>query len=309
MIELCLGLFRIASIAAVCGLLPVTEGWSDAHQASDRFEAYLAVGYREISAIADRNGERALAQHFLARARSAASAQAVAPEAPGVLGLGAWTAREAGLARAQLVARLEGGARQAQPLLAAIAQVNFDCWVAPLPARIGVPGGDECRRRFYFAFAGLRAVAPQEKPATSGLELAAASGTSAPKPPPTSEPGCLGGSAFLDCAPIAFTGVAADNLIRLLRAGAEAQAASPEGALASGQSRGDGQSDGSSGRASTGAGSANDAVGEAAGSTGSVLGQTAEGVGATAAGAVGSTTSTLGGSVSSVGRAAGSLLK
>jgi hypothetical protein len=118
---------RTALIAAIAWLFAATSAWGDVRQTANQFGSYLALGYREVSTIADRNGDAFLARHFLARSRLAGADQPVAPEAPSESSLSAWTAREAALARQQLVARLDGGARRAQPLLAAIAHVNFDC--------------------------------------------------------------------------------------------------------------------------------------------------------------------------------------
>jgi hypothetical protein len=349
MIELRPAILRIASIAAACCLLPATGGWAAARETPSRFESYLVLGYGEVSAIADRNGEADLAKHFLARAKLAVAGQPIAPETPAGSSLSVWTMHEASLAREQFLARLEGGAREDQPLLAAIAQVNFDCWVAPLHVRIGVPDGDECRRRFYFAFAGLRLPAPPERGQSYAVEFAAAGGAAA-KASRNAEPACLGGPVRLDCPPISFTGVAADNLIRLLRGFASSDAPALEDAHSSAQAPG-GEQDGdissrgssgtasstasSSGSASTGGGStggsvsgglggtlsdASDTVGktvgDAAGTVGSTVGDasgaiggTVDAVGDTVGGAVGSTGTAVGGAVSGVGRAGGSLLK
>jgi hypothetical protein len=100
--------------------------------------------------------------------------------------------REANFARRQLLHRLDAGARLRQPLLAAIAQVNFDCWVAPVPKAGGSPKGDECRRRFYFAFAGLAPggsdlppeAIPTEDTGSPGPIIAASASDLAPPQPP-----------------------------------------------------------------------------------------------------------------------------
>lgn len=129
------------------------------------FDAYLAEGYRQLAAVAARSGPDAgLAAHFRKRSVLAARGDPVLPQDIGLGELDPWTLHEASFARKELVARLDAGARQHQPLLAAMAQVNFDCWVVPLPHRLGVPDDDQCRRRFYFALAGL----PQAYPPNAG---------------------------------------------------------------------------------------------------------------------------------------------
>src|SRR6202008_553548 len=46
-------------------------------------------------------------------------------------------------------------------------QVNFDCWVAPFPARSDLPGSGDCRRKFYAASAWLALPAPAVAAAAS----------------------------------------------------------------------------------------------------------------------------------------------
>ena len=109
-----------------------------------------------MAAVARRRGDDPqISSYYEQRQTLAATERGVEPERVDGRPLDAWTIREAGIARGQFVARLDAGARTRQPLLAAIAQVNFDCWVVPFKRKIGVPDRDECRRRFYFAFAGL----------------------------------------------------------------------------------------------------------------------------------------------------------
>src|SRR5215468_1967821 len=61
MIELRSAILRIASIAAACSLLPATGGWGEVRETPSRFESYLVLGYSEVWAIAERNGEADLA--------------------------------------------------------------------------------------------------------------------------------------------------------------------------------------------------------------------------------------------------------
>ncbi len=178
--------------AAACSLLAGTS--SAAAPELQQFDAYLLQGYRQMVEVAARKpGNAALASHFAERSAMAARVGPIEPEALEGRQLDSWTLREAGFARRQLVARLEEGARQRQPLLAAIAQVNFDCWVAASPRRPGPPDADECRRRFYFAFAGLApgdqpvptpSVAPAAVPQFSAAAPASPVITVEPLPPP-----------------------------------------------------------------------------------------------------------------------------
>src|SRR5205823_1417248 len=150
------------------------------------FDVYLSEGYRQLAATAARaTADRKIVAFFKHRDALVVKGIAVSPQPPDPRGLDAAALREANYARKELLATLDGGARQRQPLLAAIAQVNFDCWVVALPRRPGVPDGDECRRRFYFAFAGLSANpeplvnAPQQT-----VERAQLPAATADSPPP-----------------------------------------------------------------------------------------------------------------------------
>jgi hypothetical protein len=145
---------------------------------SDSFNAYVARGYREIATFAATKVDSpAAAAHFQQRAALVAAGGLVEPEAPDQSKLDPRVLSEARAARSQLVARLDHGARLNQPLLAAIAQVNFDCWVVPLPQRAGEPDNSDCRRKFYVAYSRLRAATP-----------VAAAAPSVASPPPVLRP-------------------------------------------------------------------------------------------------------------------------
>ena len=128
-------MLRSSSLVAVLAILSVTGGSAAEPQRYD-FSGYLAEGYRQMADVAERSeGHAAFAAYFQQRHTVATHRRLIRPEALDGRDLDAFTLREAGFARRELIARLDAGARQRQPLLAAIAQVNFDCWVAPLPNR------------------------------------------------------------------------------------------------------------------------------------------------------------------------------
>jgi hypothetical protein len=146
------------SLTALMCALFASAGWSGTPPA-DRFNAYLIEGYGEMADAAAQNADnKNRTSFFRERKRLAERGEMVAPVSVGGHDLDPFTRREADFARRQLVEKFGNGAREKQPLLAAIAQVNFDCWVAPSHA--GSSDRDECLRRFYFAFAGLRAKYP-----------------------------------------------------------------------------------------------------------------------------------------------------
>ncbi|HEY2889776.1 MAG TPA: hypothetical protein VGJ31_04075, partial [Dongiaceae bacterium] len=83
------------------------------------------------------------------------SAPAVEPLQPAAARLDAMTVNEARHHRDQSFEDQQAGNRQMQPLLAAIAQVNYDCWAEALPRPKGAPMSAECHQRFLQAFEGM----------------------------------------------------------------------------------------------------------------------------------------------------------
>jgi hypothetical protein len=235
------------------------------------FNAYLAEGYRQMALVAARAalGDR-IVYYFRQRDALAAEGETVVPQLLDPRKLDSWTLREATFARRELLATLDGGARQRQALLAAIAQVNFDCWIVALPHRLGVPNSDECRRRFYFAFAGLNDAASLAAPREGSVlvaELPTAAATNKPasattsawdplvpvvllRPATSNAPLTAPSIAALpdpavcetNCAPLAFTGPEADTLIHVLARTGEAN--DTHGGSSGGQIAGSGGSSG-----------------------------------------------------------------
>ncbi len=202
-------------LSFLAAMLLAAETWAAPSPSHESFASYLARGYREIWALAIRNNAApALAGRFQERAALAAAGDQLLPQQPGQLPLSAWTKREAGFARQQLLAKLDGGARLRQPLLAALAQVNFDCWVDPLPREIGLPDGDSCRRRFYFALVGLRGGAPEPSPSPGAIQWAAAAPHRENETQESQTGGaCPGAEVAGRCLTIAFLGPDADALV------------------------------------------------------------------------------------------------
>jgi hypothetical protein len=325
---------HVVAAVILCSLFAGRTVLAATGQASwpSEFDAYLAEGYRQMAGIAAlaTNDQRVIS-YFKKRDALANQGSSVDPQKLEPLDLDSWTLHEATYARKQLIERLDGGARQHQPLLAAIAQVNFDCWVVPLPRRLGVPDGDECRRRFYFAFAGL-ADNQQQLSSVPFVELAQliqkSTGPAGALPPrqivvihrqpPTSLAAELD-TESADCGSngllLSFTGPTADNLIHALREctgsgapGADNSASAdptPAGVIGNG---GNGDISGGSGDADSGGigngtsgslGAAAGALGGAAGAAGSAVGGAAGGVG----GALGSAVGAAGGAVGGAGGA------
>jgi hypothetical protein len=229
---------------AICALFANPSLQAKTRILKSEFDVYLSEGYRQMAVVAARAAaDHHIIAYYKKRDALVVRGTTVDPEQPDPRALDPSVLHEASYARNDLLARLDAGARQRQPLLAAIAQVNFDCWVVPLPRRPGVPDGDECRRRFYFAFAGLSAnpkplvSAPQQT--VERAQLPAATADAPPpiialRPEPRGAPGRSVQTAVLppgeigvrpvgcgtgspDCMPLAFTGPDADVLIEYLR--------------------------------------------------------------------------------------------
>jgi len=284
------------------------------------FSGYLVQGYRQTAEVAARNAP-GLAAYFTRRGALAAEDRAPDPAQPEAATLNNWDFKEASFARSKLLASLDGGARARQPLLAAIAQVNFDCWVMPLPEQPGVPGGSECRRRFYFAFAGLAPPSPAggetletvqlrnqtSQPRQLLVQIASAGGPGGAAS--ASDPSCT-----KDCLPLAFIGSDAEDLIDALRRNGESGVAAggPDPApSASGGSTGSGDPSGGGTSSGTGsdpigsAGGALNAVGAAADGAVTGAGNAASGAASNAGNAVGAAAGVAGSAVSGAGSAVG----
>ena len=144
-----------AAVRWSMGILAASILFSEpAKAATSDFSTYLSEGYSQLAGQA---GKGSVAQFYTKRSAAAAAGHAPAPALP--VGDGP-TADAFGLdeitsARDKLIESLDAGGRQRQPLLAAIAQVNFDCWTRPLPKRKGAPRSIDCYSRFLLAFQGL----------------------------------------------------------------------------------------------------------------------------------------------------------
>jgi hypothetical protein len=142
----------MAALAAGTAMAPAKAGTASG------FGDYAGRGYAEIAAYAQNQaGNPTLAGYFAARARAAADGDPPAPAEVSRWRLPPATAREAAAARRRLIAALDAGGRERDPYTAAVAQVNFDCWLPQLHARKrGLPGSADCRRRFYVSLARLQ---------------------------------------------------------------------------------------------------------------------------------------------------------
>jgi hypothetical protein len=148
--------WRWARILAATGaMLAAAPARSDG---TASFGDYASRGYAEVAAYArNQAGNPTLAEYFAERSREAADGAALEPIEVSSWHLPAATAREATTARRRLIALLDAGARERDPYRAAVAIVNFDCWLPQFRARSrGLPGSADCRRRFYVSLGLLQ---------------------------------------------------------------------------------------------------------------------------------------------------------
>lgn len=130
---------RGAKIFAAVGALVLASGcatgWNiDALKAAERvgspFTVALANGYQEYAEYESKKMMDWIdADYFARKGLQAAAGEVVQPEELANWNIPADKAAELADARAQLVAALDGGARDALPEKAAMCQVRFDCWV------------------------------------------------------------------------------------------------------------------------------------------------------------------------------------
>jgi hypothetical protein len=135
---------RATSGAALLAALVLMAGGSEAAETPTAFGFYLERGYTELAVYA---GSFAAAPEsearFVGKAELAAAGAAVAPEQPSD-SLPAAMIDEALALRHRLATLLERGVATREPLLAARAQVNYDCWLAQFP-ETGQAGSADCR--------------------------------------------------------------------------------------------------------------------------------------------------------------------
>ena len=149
----------LATSAAFVGLLAaVTQA-----QAATEFETYLAQGYGEVAWFAGAKLDNPeAAKLFKARANEAARGQTVLPATIDSASVIPDAMRaEAIEAHSDLMAAFDDGLRESDPQIAAVAQVNYDCWVAQFPTVAGLPDSSDCRALFYQAMesAGVQVAA------------------------------------------------------------------------------------------------------------------------------------------------------
>jgi OOP family OmpA-OmpF porin len=156
--------FKACVAVGALALVSGCTGWNlDALQSAERVGSPFTVALaNEYQALAEYEAltmnDWVDGDYFAVKGLAAAGGEAVLPEDPSN-----WWAPEGAIgelndARAQLIAALDSGAREAQPETAARCQVLYDCWVEQVEENHQPTHIAACRDNFYTCLASL---APQ----------------------------------------------------------------------------------------------------------------------------------------------------
>lgn len=122
------GAIAILSLTAAC--TAAVEDVRDTSPQGTDFTSALAKEYRDLAIFeADQMYDYTDAERFAEKGLMAAQGTMVMPSSSADWYLDPAFVPEAEKARAQLIAALDGGARESNPVNAARAQVKFDCWL------------------------------------------------------------------------------------------------------------------------------------------------------------------------------------
>ncbi len=124
------------------------------------FNQALYQGYVSLAKDEYREGDYRDSDKFAGRAKQAGTGGSVMPEEVAARKLPADKAGELTDARASLVAALDGGTRERDPVRAASAQVMFDCWMQEQEENRQPADIARCRDGFYAALEGSQPPPP-----------------------------------------------------------------------------------------------------------------------------------------------------
>ena len=147
---------RLAAVAGMVALLGACQGMElggvqSLDPQGSEFNKQLYAGYIELSANELGENDYRDSDHFAMKAAVAARGDDVRPTAVEDRRIAADKMEELSKARARLLSMLYGGGKVKAPIVAARAQISFDCWLQEQEE--GHQPGDisECRNAFYGA--------------------------------------------------------------------------------------------------------------------------------------------------------------
>lgn len=146
----------VAGTLAACATAENVDELNAEAAAGSAFTRALAAGYADFArSERDAMYDWRDATHFADKGLRAERGEAVPPETLGAWRLAPESRRTLAGARRELVARLESGARERHPDLAAAAQSRFDCWVEQQAEGHQADHIAACRDGYARAMAGI----------------------------------------------------------------------------------------------------------------------------------------------------------
>jgi len=290
-------------VATIIGALALSD--AQAAAPAHDFYAYLEQGYRETAGYAvTRAGNVAMGEHFTTKAQLAAAGQTVTPDLPSTTVASQSARNEMMAARSRLMIALAAGAQQTAPRMAAIAEVNFDCWLAQLKGADGQPSSADCRRLFYLAVEQLPTTsATLTADASAGaVEAAAVEGDSGISAVGPTTPGTVGSG-------VAAVSGSVDSIARSGTGAVASVSGAGGSALGDVTDSGNGVLGGAADTASSNLGGAGSEVAGAVADAGDTAGNALGGAGGALSGAGGTLSGggALGGAGGALGGAGGAL--
>lgn len=164
---------KLLTAAATVALLGACSGPWDIENlrgttrstAGTPFTQALTEEYRSVTLYeADHEKDWLDAYTFAAKGLSAARGENVLPENPANWSLNSSQRAQLDDGRSRLMAALDAGARQRAPVIAAKAQVRYDCWVEQSEEGWQDPEIAACRGQFYALLAQLSTPVPPPQP-------------------------------------------------------------------------------------------------------------------------------------------------
>lgn len=159
---------------AACGGNYDVMGARSLPNRGDEFHRALQTDYADLAASEKSEADWADTKEFLARARRAATGETFGPEAINHRDIPGHASKSISDARERLVAVLNDGVRSSMPVMAAMAQSGFDCWMQEQEEDRQPEDIAACRSTFNTALRALEAANPapaaQTTPASPMLD-------------------------------------------------------------------------------------------------------------------------------------------
>ncbi|MDG2242658.1 MAG: OmpA family protein [Rhodospirillaceae bacterium] len=145
---------------AACGANYDVMGARSLPNRGDEFHRALQTDYADLAASEKSEADWVDTKEFLARARRAATGETFGPEAINNRDIPGHASKSISDARVRLVAVLNDGARSSMPVMAAMAQSGFDCWMQEQEEDRQPEDIAACRSSFNTALRALEAANP-----------------------------------------------------------------------------------------------------------------------------------------------------